>query len=571
MKKILIFFLAVIVFLSLITKVKADAPVISNLQVADSTIRTDRATVSWDTNVSTDSMVFYVESGQNSWSWQGNDNLSTSHAVMITGLKTFTTYQYYVNAKDANGVITRSEIEMFTTTTASVSPKSDLTVNGMMFSSTLKNQEGTLSVSVRNLGIGLTSAQGLLNWYNNFSAQNFIFSPETPSILSFRSSRPLPTAADPLDTGQSMTFSWLGKFSTAGNKTLQFKVDNANELDEADESNNSFSQTIAVSDSQSETPRLTVNNFKYTNNNVNDQNLNTQIEFDLSNRGTTPADFNLVAWNNTTNFPLEATAGQPNRYSLGAGQTVHVYLLNVNNISHLAMGKNSLTIQEVSLDSQTVYNAQDFIVVREPLPVSTVIVGPTFTSQAASLSDSKMEQLLAEINSLRNTVAEQANQIKYLTNLIKGMNISTEAQSAINNFITYGSDDNTKKLGAGERAAVVYSYKDAYDKLPTTEAELTDVIKIASGRWPSATSADAEAQAKVQFQKIYLRPADMSNAHDNAAVTIMAYGLRQKAINRNLGSEAVGIKTFKSIYSHTPQTTAEWNIMQAVTYSGASR
>lgn len=177
----------------------------------------------------------------------------------------------------------------------------------------------------------------------------------------------------------------------------------------------------------------------------------------------------------------------------------------------------------------------------------------------------------AELNLMQDLVAEQANQIKYLNNLVRGTNISTDAQNTLNNFITYGSDDNTKKLGAGERAAVIASYKSAFDKLPTTQTELTDVVKIANGRWPSITSAKAESQAKIQFKKIYKREANMSNANDNAAVTIMAYGLRQKAENRNLVSEAKGIQTFKAIYSHTPNTTAEWNVMQAITYSGASR
>jgi|TARA_Y100000310_G_scaffold163662_1_gene163483 hypothetical protein len=63
----------------------------------------------------------------------------------------------------------------------------------------------------------------------------------------------------------------------------------------------------------------------------------------------------------------------------------------------------------------------------------------------------------------------------------------------------------------------------------------------------------------------------MDNPNDNAAVTVMAYGLRQRAENRNLGSERNGIKIFKGIYGHVPSSTEEWNIMQAITYSGAKR
>ena len=63
----------------------------------------------------------------------------------------------------------------------------------------------------------------------------------------------------------------------------------------------------------------------------------------------------------------------------------------------------------------------------------------------------------------------------------------------------------------------------------------------------------------------------MGNPNDNAAVVVIAYGLRQKAENRNLDSERQGIRIFENIYGHLPQTTEEWNIMQSITYSGATR
>ncbi len=444
--------------------------------------------------------------------------------------------------------------------------KPDLTITDINFSSSVKNENGTLSVTVKNLGENLTSGQGLFNWYNNLSAQNFIFSSETPSILAYRASRPDPTISNPLKKDESITFSWVGKFNTSGNIYLQYTVDNANELDESNESNNTLSKSIVINDSTAtSTPNITIANFKYSNN--SNLNVPTQIEFDLVNNANSSATFNLSSWDDTTNFPLKSGL-----YTLAGNQTVHVYLMDVNNISHLANGSNSINVKIVSTDSATVYNSQDFTVIRggdtsnENISDTPVSINP-----ASSLGDDKIDQLLAQINSLKNIIAEQANQIKYLSSLVKGTNISTDAQNTLNNFITYGSDANTKKLGAGERASVIYSYKNAFDKLPTTQAELSDVIKIANGRWPSATSTDAESQAKIQFKKIYQREANMSNANDNAAVTIMAYGLKQKAENRNLNSEANGIKTFKAIYGHTPNTTEEWNIMQAITYSGSSR
>lgn len=191
---------------------------------------------------------------------------------------------------------------------------------------------------------------------------------------------------------------------------------------------------------------------------------------------------------------------------------------------------------------------------------------------ADKLANNQLTAILTELQALRNLIKEQQNEIAYLKNLLSGVSAITEAmQEAINNFITYGVDENTEKLGAGERAAVVYSYKSAYGKLPSNTEDLTDAIKIANGRWPEQKSEEAEISAKANFKFIYKRDADMSNSRDNAAVTIMSYGLRQKASNRNLESEKRGIRIFEALYDRLPTTTEDWNIMQAITYSGATR
>jgi len=191
---------------------------------------------------------------------------------------------------------------------------------------------------------------------------------------------------------------------------------------------------------------------------------------------------------------------------------------------------------------------------------------------ADKLSNNQLDQILVELKELRNLVKEQQAELKYLRKLVNEMNkLSAAMQSAINNFVTYGADENTQKLGAGERAAVINSYKEAYGELPSDNSELADVIKIANGRWPSKISEEALTAAKANFVKIYNREPDMNNVNDSAAVTIMAYGLRQKAENRNLRSEQKGMEIFNDIFGHIPQNTEEWNVMQAITYSGAKR
>lgn len=192
--------------------------------------------------------------------------------------------------------------------------------------------------------------------------------------------------------------------------------------------------------------------------------------------------------------------------------------------------------------------------------------------KSSLLVNDRLGDILVELQELRSIVREQQNEIKYLTSLVTDLGKITELmQNSINNFITYGVDDNTRRLGAGERAAVIHSFKSAFNKLPENEEELSDVIKIANGRWPSLRSEEAEEHARNNFNNIYKRNPDTENPNDNAAVTVMAYGLRQKAENRNLDSEKQGIKTFRHIYNKLPDTTEDWNVMQAITYSGATR
>lgn len=150
-------------------------------------------------------------------------------------------------------------------------------------------------------------------------------------------------------------------------------------------------------------------------------------------------------------------------------------------------------------------------------------------------------------------------------------NISSEAQDNIINFIQNGVDNNSINLGEGERRAVVFSFQKAFNRLPEDEADMEDIKKIANGRWPTQRSEASEQEARNRFREIYKREANYNNAYDVSAIMIMSYGLKQRAENRNLNSERAGITIYKSIFGTTPSSTEDWNVMQAITYSGASR
>lgn len=183
------------------------------------------------------------------------------------------------------------------------------------------------------------------------------------------------------------------------------------------------------------------------------------------------------------------------------------------------------------------------------------------------------QDIMSKVNRMRQQAQNMKQQAEEKMEELMGASsdLPGEAKTAIENFLTYGSDENTHGLGMGERAAVMHSYKKAFGKLPTDEQELEDSLKIANGRWPTKRSQNAEEKGKEQFREIYDRIPNMDNPKDNAAVTVMTYGLRQRAENRNLNSEEKGIQIFESIFGRAPQDTEDWNIMQAITYSGAEK
>jgi hypothetical protein len=184
-------------------------------------------------------------------------------------------------------------------------------------------------------------------------------------------------------------------------------------------------------------------------------------------------------------------------------------------------------------------------------------------------SGADLDIILNHVNAARDAAAQTAGMKKYTDNLVKGLKpVTTGEMYAINNFIVY-STKSTKRLGAGERAGTVNSYRQAFGRLPLKESEWKDCIAIANGRWPREKSTSAENAAQAKFLEVYLRAADMKKPNDNAAVTIIAYGLRPN--NRNLNSERAAMVIFKGIYKYNPVSALDWDIVRAIAYSGAKR
>jgi hypothetical protein len=165
--------------------------------------------------------------------------------------------------------------------------------------------------------------------------------------------------------------------------------------------------------------------------------------------------------------------------------------------------------------------------------------------------------------SAQNEILYQKVATEHFTNDTK-----EQQKFAISLFIHEGTQT-TVFLGSGERAGVVNSFFTAFGRLPESETDWQDIIKMGNGRWPEARNTDAEDIAVAQFEKVYKRKPDRAVAVDDNAVMIITYGLRPA--NRNLDSEKTAIRTFKAIFGTNPGIALEWDTVRMIAYSGAKR
>ena len=118
-------------------------PVISNVTAAD--IRSDRATIYWTTDEPSDSKVYY---GEDNYSTNKSDNsLTTSHRIVITGLKPQNPYRYRIASRDESGNLAAYEESQPMNFTTTYYPEATLGVD-------MANRTGTFSRNILGAGLG---------------------------------------------------------------------------------------------------------------------------------------------------------------------------------------------------------------------------------------------------------------------------------------------------------------------------------------------------------------------------------------------------------------------------------
>jgi hypothetical protein len=215
------------------------------------------------------------------------------------------------------------------------------------------------------------------------------------------------------------------------------------------------------------------------------------------------------------------------------------------------------------------------VIIEQIEPVEVKVLGVEYKKnitpeEQISLEAQDINQNIAISVVIQNTesVATQnlvpADFDKHIKALITDKeNLTQEQIKTISDFINYGTTS-VQKLGAGERASLLNSYKSIFEKLPTSTTEWEDVLKIGNGLTPSQVINND--QAKADFVKIYKKEVDLNNAQDKLVIDMMVYGLKTEV--RNLDQEKIALKKFQAVYGTNPNDARTWNILQAIAYAG---
>lgn len=292
-----------------------------------------------------------------------------------------------------------------------------------------------------------------------------------------------------------------------------------------------------------------------------------------------------------------ATRGVTYRYLIGARDTAgniglieKALSITVPELSPIPSAKEDVPKQEEpkkeiekkveELKKEEPIKVEEKKVAEEKVPeVIIPAVSPvTITEETKTILSADVGAIARSAGRVADVATEQSvRQVAKFTTILSTTE-GTQEKVAVA-FIAYGTGTTTK-LGEGERAGVLDSYRNAYGSLPETEEEWNDALLIAAGQTPAQENTDAEARAKALFKKLYKRSpvtaavegdGTVLRARENTdekALAMLAYGVRPEV--RDLAKEQKGIGAFKSVFHHDPKSAADWDAVRAIAYAGVA-
>jgi hypothetical protein len=142
--------------------------------------------------------------------------------------------------------------------------------------------------------------------------------------------------------------------------------------------------------------------------------------------------------------------------------------------------------------------------------------------------------------------------------------VSADDRIAMGNFVAYGISQATKKLGVGERRAILRDY---FETVGRSNIVWSDVERMTVGLKPLTRNL-AKEQAQLSrmlknFEMIYDRKPNFKDAKDDLSWNTLMYRIR---FTRDLTKEQPGVIQFKNVYNRLPKTPLEWAIVRSLGY-----
>lgn len=145
-----------------------------------------------------------------------------------------------------------------------------------------------------------------------------------------------------------------------------------------------------------------------------------------------------------------------------------------------------------------------------------------------------------------------------------GVSLSERTRERLASFIEHGTTDATRRLGEGERRALV---RDLLDTMQRDRITQEDLERVASGQIPLQRNLDRERvqlpRVQGTFRSIYRHNPDFQNPEENLAWNTLMYRIR---FPRDLVAEREGIADFRRIFGRLPSDPFQWATVRVAGY-----